>query len=191
MIPPNAVTAWGTDHPWPTREQVEQDLLLSRALCAIAEDDYLSQELVFRGGTALHKLHLDHPYRYSEDLDYVRSSATGIAPLTRALSRLGTELGYTVSTSPGNSPTQCSVMISTRSSQPGPAATTLTLLPPKSLGSCSIGSTTELAPRMQSMVRAVRCKHVEHRLSLPAGGRIGRTSPAVREHPHCPGRGRR
>jgi predicted nucleotidyltransferase component of viral defense system len=98
MIPANAVTAWGTTHAWPTREQVEQDLLLSRAICAIASDDYLSQELVFRGGTALHKLHLDNPYRYSEDLDYVRSSASGIGPLTQSLTRLGTELGYTVST---------------------------------------------------------------------------------------------
>ncbi|HMQ66966.1 MAG TPA: nucleotidyl transferase AbiEii/AbiGii toxin family protein [Arachnia sp.] len=81
MIPANAITAWGTDHPWPTREQVEQDLLLSRAICAIASDDYLGQELVFRGGTALHKLHLERPFRYSEDLDYVRSSASGIGEL--------------------------------------------------------------------------------------------------------------
>lgn len=65
MIPANAITAWSTNHAWTTREQVEQDLLLSRAICAIATDDYLSQELVFRGGTALHKLHLDHPYRYA------------------------------------------------------------------------------------------------------------------------------
>ena len=98
MIPANAITAWSTNHAWTTREQVEQDLLLSHAICAIATDDYLSQELVFRGGTALHKLHLDHPYRYSEDLDYVRVSASGIGPLTQALSRLGTELGYTVRT---------------------------------------------------------------------------------------------
>mgnify|MGYP000845337165 FL=1 len=98
MIPANAVTAWSVNHPWPTREQVEQDLLLSRAICAIAQDDYLSHELIFRGGTALHKLHLKHPYRYSEDLDYVRSSATGIGPLTQTLSRLGADLGYTVNT---------------------------------------------------------------------------------------------
>lgn len=104
MIPINAITAWSTDHPWSTREQVEQDLLLSRALCEIAKDDYLGQELVFRGGTALHKLHLNRPYRYSEDLDYVRSSATGIAPMTQALSRLGAELGYTVSTRIGQHP---------------------------------------------------------------------------------------
>lgn len=87
MIPADAITSWGVDHLWPTREQVEQDLLLSRAICAIASDPYLGDELVFRGGTALHKLHLNRPYRYSEDLDYVRSSATGIAPLTQALTR--------------------------------------------------------------------------------------------------------
>ena len=79
MIPRDAITAWGVDHRWPLRDQVEQDLLLSRAICAIAEDPYLSGELVFRGGTALHKLHLDRPYRYSEDLDYVRRTAGGIA----------------------------------------------------------------------------------------------------------------
>lgn len=104
MIPPNTVTAWGVGHPWPAREQVEQDLLLSRAICAVANDDYLGQELVFRGGTALHKLHLDHPYRYSEDLDYVRTSASGISRLTQALSRLGLELGYTVNTGIGQHP---------------------------------------------------------------------------------------
>lgn len=87
MIPANAITAWGVSHTWPIREQVEQDLLLSQAICVIASDDYLHGELVFRGGTALHKLHLDRPYRYSEDLDYVRSSASGIGPLTKALSR--------------------------------------------------------------------------------------------------------
>ena len=40
MIPANVVTAWGTQHPWPTLEQVEQDLLLSRAICAIANHPY-------------------------------------------------------------------------------------------------------------------------------------------------------
>ena len=98
MIPAGAVTAWIADHPWPTREQVEQDLLLSRAICAIADDPYLSRELVFRGGTALHKLHLAKPLRYSEVLDYVRTSATGIKELTAALTGLGESLGFTVRT---------------------------------------------------------------------------------------------
>jgi len=98
MIPVDSVTAWSVDHPWSTPTQVEQDLLLSRAICAISQDEYLGQELVFRGGTALHKLHLQRAWRYSEDLDYVRSSSTGIATLTRALTRLGEDLGFTVRT---------------------------------------------------------------------------------------------
>ncbi|MBX3195847.1 MAG: nucleotidyl transferase AbiEii/AbiGii toxin family protein [Microbacteriaceae bacterium] len=84
--------------PWPTLEQVEQDLLLSRAICAIASHEYLGEELVFRGGTALHKLHLPQPFRYSEDLDYVRRTGSGIARLTRALTHLGESLGFEVRT---------------------------------------------------------------------------------------------
>jgi len=98
MIPATAVTAWGTQRPWPTPEQVEQDLLLSRAICAIAADPYLGEELVFRGGTALHKLHLEQPFRYSEDLDYVRRTGGGIAQLTQALTRLGEQLAFEVRT---------------------------------------------------------------------------------------------
>ncbi len=55
--------------------QVEQDLLLSRLIIEVANHPYLGGELVFRGGTCLHKLHLDTPRRYSEDLDYVRTTA--------------------------------------------------------------------------------------------------------------------
>ena len=61
MIPYDAITEWATERPWPTRDQVEQDLLLSRAICEIANHPYLKDELVFRGGTAFHKLHLDTP----------------------------------------------------------------------------------------------------------------------------------
>lgn len=98
MIPGNDITAWSVGRPWPTREQVEQDLLLSRAICAIADHDYLGHELIFRGGTALHKLLLERPYRYSEDLDYVRASAGGIGPITAALTQLGGSLGFEVRT---------------------------------------------------------------------------------------------
>lgn len=52
MVPSGVVTAWSVEHRWTTRRQVEQDLLLSRAICAIADDPYLGTELVFRGGTA-------------------------------------------------------------------------------------------------------------------------------------------
>lgn len=41
MIPAAAVTAWSVERPRPTRTQVEQDLLLSRAVGAIAQNEYL------------------------------------------------------------------------------------------------------------------------------------------------------
>ena len=65
MVPLGSIADWSTTHPWSTRRQVEQDLLLSRAICAIADDPYLGTELVFRGGTAFHKVHLDSPARIS------------------------------------------------------------------------------------------------------------------------------
>ena len=84
MIPTNEITAWAHTAPWPTPDQVEQDLLLSQLFCLIAGDDYLGDELVFRGGTCLHKLYLHPARRYSEDRDYVRSTARGIGKVTKA-----------------------------------------------------------------------------------------------------------
>jgi predicted nucleotidyltransferase component of viral defense system len=98
VIPAPAVTAWSLTAPWPTRAQVEQDLLLSRLIIEVANHPYLGGELVFRGGTCLHKLHLDAPRRYSEDLDYVRTTAGGIKDLTAALTGLGRDLGFAVDT---------------------------------------------------------------------------------------------
>ncbi|MEX0826851.1 MAG: nucleotidyl transferase AbiEii/AbiGii toxin family protein [Acidimicrobiia bacterium] len=98
MIPRAAITAWGTTVPWPTVEQIEQDLLLSRLIVEIANDDYLGNELVFRGGTCMHKLHAPEPLRYSEDLDYVRSTSGGIRELTGAVTQIGKRLGMEVRT---------------------------------------------------------------------------------------------
>jgi predicted nucleotidyltransferase component of viral defense system len=81
-----------------TLVQIEQDLLLSRLICEIANDPYLGAELVFRGGTCFHKLRISPARRYSEDLDYVRVSAGGIQPLTSALTALGEALGFDVRT---------------------------------------------------------------------------------------------
>ncbi|MDR2620486.1 MAG: nucleotidyl transferase AbiEii/AbiGii toxin family protein [Propionibacteriaceae bacterium] len=96
MLSLNDIAAWGITHPWASADQIEQDLLLSRAICAVATDPYLGQELVFRGGTALHKLHLPQPLRYSEDLDYVRTTSGGIGELTGTLLDLGRTLGFDV-----------------------------------------------------------------------------------------------
>ncbi|MGH7870171.1 MAG: nucleotidyl transferase AbiEii/AbiGii toxin family protein [Candidatus Dormibacteraceae bacterium] len=98
MIPNPAITEWGNVRPWPTRTQIEQDLLLSRLIIEIANHPYLGEELIFRGGTCLHKLHLEKPRRYSEDLDYVRSTAGGIQPFTKALCDLGKQLGFEINT---------------------------------------------------------------------------------------------
>ena len=67
--------------------------LLSRLIIEIANDAYLGDELVFRGGTCLHKLYLPTALRYSEDLDYVRTTAGGIGPIIDAVRRIGESLG--------------------------------------------------------------------------------------------------
>ncbi len=72
MISTNYITEWAAEHPWPANEQIEQDLLLSRALVAIYSDSFLKEHLAFRGGTALHKLHFAPQVRYSEDIDLVQ-----------------------------------------------------------------------------------------------------------------------
>lgn len=73
MIPQAYINAWSAVAPWPAEEQIEQDLVLSRFIVEIANDELLGTELAFRGGTCLHKLHLPEALRYSEDLDYVRT----------------------------------------------------------------------------------------------------------------------
>lgn len=57
--------------PWPEQRQVEQDLLLSLAMVAVFQDDFLSSQVAMRGGTLLHKVYLPPPARYSEDIDLV------------------------------------------------------------------------------------------------------------------------
>jgi predicted nucleotidyltransferase component of viral defense system len=97
VIPANDITALAHLAPWPSADQVEQDVLLSQLICLIAADEYLGDELVFRGGTCLHKLHLHPARRCSEDLDYVRRTASGIGKVTKAIS-IGANLGYDVRT---------------------------------------------------------------------------------------------
>ena len=85
MIPAAFITEWTARVPWPNSAQVEQDLLLERALVAIYGHPLLARELAFRGGTALNKLFLNPPSRYSEDLDFMQVSAGPIGPMMKAL----------------------------------------------------------------------------------------------------------
>jgi predicted nucleotidyltransferase component of viral defense system len=96
VIPGAAITAWGTSRPWPNRAAIEQDLLLARTIVEIYRDPMLRDELVFRGGTCLHQLHLPSPLRYSEDLDFVRSSHGPIGPVLDALRAVAQRLGLEV-----------------------------------------------------------------------------------------------
>lgn len=81
MLPLAHITQWRTAAPWASTDDVEQDLILSRALVEIYRDDFLRGRLAFRGGTALHKLHLAPAARYSEDLDFVQRQEEGIGPV--------------------------------------------------------------------------------------------------------------
>jgi len=73
---------------------VEQDLVLSRALVDIFSEARLARAVALRGGTALHKLMLDSPGRYSEDLDLVQTEAGPIGPVLDAIrARLDPWLG--------------------------------------------------------------------------------------------------
>ena len=81
MIPAQNIVAWGTVVPWADQRQVEQDLIISRALVEMFSDEMLCDGLRLRGGTALNKLHFPVPLRYSEDIDLVRSSAGPIGPI--------------------------------------------------------------------------------------------------------------
>ena len=96
MIPALALEDWANTVAWANPDQLEQDLVLARQIVEIANDPYLGDELVFRGGTCLHKLHLSPGLRYSEDLDYVRRSAGGIGELLAALRNIGDRLGMKV-----------------------------------------------------------------------------------------------
>ena len=86
MVPRNAIVEWATKYPWQRNEQVEQDLIICRALVAIFSDPLLSDLLAFKGGTAIHKLYFENQPRYSEDIDLVQVSPGPIKPI---LERLG------------------------------------------------------------------------------------------------------
>lgn len=85
MIPRAHVTAWRRQAPWPTDAQVEQDLVISRALVEVFSNPLLSESVAFRGGTALHKLLVQPPGRYSEDIDLVQVEAGPIGDVLDAL----------------------------------------------------------------------------------------------------------
>jgi len=95
MIPQPYLEEWRIHANWRTNEQVEQDLIISRAIIEIFSDELLRNALAFRGGTALHKLYITPQIRYSEDIDLVQINSESINPILKRirekLSFLGTK----------------------------------------------------------------------------------------------------
>lgn len=91
MIPQSYITAWRKYAPWRENYQVEQDLIIHRALIALFSDEFIKERLAFRGGTALHKLFLSPAARYSEDIDLVQVKAE---PFGAIIDRIREQLSF-------------------------------------------------------------------------------------------------
>lgn len=85
MIPLAYIQAWRAHAPWPHLRQVEQDLIICRALCDLFSARALKGKIAFRGGTAIHKLLFAQPLRYSEDIDLVQTRAEPIGETVNAI----------------------------------------------------------------------------------------------------------
>jgi predicted nucleotidyltransferase component of viral defense system len=85
LIPAAYIQAWRAKAPWPDALQVEQDLIICRALCDLFNAPALKGKLAFRGGTAINKLLFKRPLRYSEDIDLVQVYAEPIGAAVHAI----------------------------------------------------------------------------------------------------------
>ena len=97
MLPKAYIDQWKHYSTWQQNEFVEQDLILSKLLIDLFSSKLISEKLAFRGGTALHKLFLKIPYRYSEDLDFVQIKAGDIGTI---LTELRKTIRLTIPTTP-------------------------------------------------------------------------------------------
>lgn len=85
MIPRGFLEQWRLKAPWQTLAMVEQDLIISRALINLYSHPKVAKSLAFRGGTALNKLFIESPARYSEDIDLVQLEAEPIGDTLSAI----------------------------------------------------------------------------------------------------------
>ena len=63
MIPRDYITEWRAQVPWVQDIQVEQDLVICRALVELFSNPVIAKALAFRGGTVLYKLYIKPPAR--------------------------------------------------------------------------------------------------------------------------------
>jgi predicted nucleotidyltransferase component of viral defense system len=85
MIQQAYITGWRSTAPWSDDAQVEQDLVLSRAVVELFQSPELAKQIALRGGTALSKLFIQPACRYSEDIDLVQTQAGPAGPLIDAI----------------------------------------------------------------------------------------------------------
>lgn len=85
MIPASYLQEWSAKARWPDSRQVEQDLIICRALCDLFNSPALAGKIAFRGGTAINKLLFKQPLRYSEDIDLVQTPSEAIGPTVDAI----------------------------------------------------------------------------------------------------------
>lgn len=131
MIPLAHIQQWTAHAPWPDLRQVEQDLMICRAMCDLFNHPQLQGKIAFRGGTAINKLLFKKPLRYSEDIDLVQTQPEpigGIIDAVRdALSWLGkctrdqaphtTHLGFKFTPEAGGGSLKLKIEINTREHQ--------------------------------------------------------------------------
>ena len=89
MIPHDSIERWRDRAPWSNNSQVEQDLVLSRALIEIFSNPAIASGFALRGGTAINKLHFEPAARYSEDIDLVQIEP---GPIGRFMDQIRTVL---------------------------------------------------------------------------------------------------
>ncbi|MFO1021443.1 MAG: nucleotidyl transferase AbiEii/AbiGii toxin family protein [Planctomycetales bacterium] len=131
MIPLAHIQQWTTHAPWPDLRQVEQDLIICRAICDLFNHAQLRDKIAFRGGTAINKLLFEKPLRYSEDIDLVQTQPEPIGSIIDgvrdALSWLGkcnrdqaphtTHLVFKFTPEMGGGPLKLKIEINTREHQ--------------------------------------------------------------------------
>ena len=88
MIPKPYISKWRETAPWKLFHQIEQDLVISRVLVELFSDEFLRENLAFRGGTALYKLYLKPAPRYSEDIDLVQIKPGPIKPIMKKINEV-------------------------------------------------------------------------------------------------------
>jgi predicted nucleotidyltransferase component of viral defense system len=91
MLPRRYIEEWKEFAHWPEDAQVEQDLVIEKAMLELFSDPFLQERLAFRGGTALHKIFLKPQVRYSEDIDLVQIKAE---PIKDTISAIRKQLNF-------------------------------------------------------------------------------------------------